>query len=226
MSLLNKLVLLATLPIYGQTAISELTAYWKMEVSNEDRILWDSHGSKHGHYTGTGMQLPATIFGRGVEQSASAVGGFSIPADMVNTSGSFAIGVWCIPSSVSTQCIARSNVGGGNDLWNARFSAISSGRLTWAGRTMASGAYNTNADQLRLVWIAYDGTNTMVAVDDSAWTSGAAPGGFTNTHATVPLDIAQNQRQYNRGATVGDMMFWDGYIPSDAERGKTWLKMQ
>lgn len=216
-------LLLIGLTCSAQTAITELSSYWAMEATDEDRILWDYHGSRHGTYTGTGLELPATIFGRGVRQSGSTTGGLSIPASLVNTSGSFTFAVWCRHNGTNT-IIARNHAGGG-ELWTLRFNSTTAGRPQLATPavtlTMPSSAYNINAGVLALVWFSWDGTNIKLAINDSAWSNQAAPA-FTNDNADRPLDIAQNQRQFNRGGTTGDMMFWDGYIPSDAERSAIW----
>ena len=56
-------------------AISQLTAFWEMNPALPDRILWDSHGSKHGFATGYGVEAPGTIFGGGIKQNTSLSGG-------------------------------------------------------------------------------------------------------------------------------------------------------
>jgi hypothetical protein len=216
MWLRSSLLLFVACCCQAQTAITALSSYWRMEVTDTDRILWDYHGSRHGTFTGAGLETPGTIFGRGVRQNGSATGGVSIPASLVNTTGSFSMAIWCRHAGAAT-IVARAWAG--NSLWTVSFNPS---RAQWAGRVMPSGTYNKSAGDLALVWIAYDGTNTRIAVDDSAWTSGAAPDGFTNTSNSVPLEFAQNQQIYNRGATVGDVMFWDGYLPSDAERAAIW----
>lgn len=216
---LRSSVFLMVVSCYGQTAITQLSSYWQANVTSTDSILWDSKGLRHGMHIGLGLDLPGTVFGGGIRQTPGVRGGVSVPASLVNTIGSFSYGVWCRHNG-SNRILAREFVA--QNLWGLSFDSTVGGRAQWAGVKMPSGSYNKNAGTLALVWIAYDGSNVKIAVDDSGWVSAVAPVGFSNNGSTATLDFGHNQRQYNSGATVGDVMFWDGYIPTDADRQAIW----
>src|SRR5262245_62005020 len=89
--------------------ISNLTSFWEMNVTDADRIAWDSKGSAHGTYFGSAFNAPGTIFGSGWYRGAGTQtpfdsGGLSIPGSLVNTgTSSFAYCIWVRRSSTAAD---------------------------------------------------------------------------------------------------------------------------
>jgi len=211
---------------YGQTAITELTSFWEMNPALPDRILWDSRGSKHGFATGYGVEAPGTIFGGGIKQNTSLVGGGAIPSDLLTLSGTWTIGVWC-RNNGATAILSKGSSGSQQIL--LRFSNTFQGRPDVYYRmedntnryfiSTNTDSNKSSSGDLVLVWLAYDdATGQMkIAANATAFATETPPSPFVQG-TSEQLDIGQIGQSSGRGTVVGRMMYWSGYIPSDAER--------
>lgn len=217
MRLLVSLLIAGT--VYGQTAITALSSFWEMDVDPVSQIAWDAKGNRHAKYVGrgAGLELPATIFNNGVKINYNnGNAGVAVPISLLGTSGTFCFGSW-VRHAGSAVLISR-NTGNANESWTMNFNATSGGRLQMGGVLMASGnavAQNTNV----LVWACYDeGANQIkLAINAGAWTNGTPAASF-QAYPNAPLHFAGSRQQFGAGATVGRTMYWEGYIPTDAER--------
>lgn len=211
--------------------VQNLTSFWEMNVSPTDKIAWDHKSEAHAFYTGKGMSPQTSIFGSGLKStiSSSAQGGLSVPGSRINTDGSFTYAMW-VRHAGSGPLLGRWGVGvDPAKSFFLSFNATTNGRLqlsyqnedqTGGGLIMPTGAGNTvSAGNLALVWFAYDApANTLkISINGRPWTSVTPPSPFLAS-TTKALDIGHNLQRYGSNATVGRMMYWDGYIPTDAER--------
>lgn len=232
MSLRSSVLLAASMACYGQTAISELTSYWEMDITTADRVLWDSKGSAHGLYIGIGLTPQTSIFGGGTKVVGIAPtndgtrGGLLIPPALVNSFGSFAYAFWCRPDGTNYIAARRRSGTDGID-WSVALNTGSSGRATLTlGNTSGSTSthqYTTqtvNTGDLMLIWIAYDSVANLakITINGGNWASGTPVASWQANASGIPLYFGQAARSFGPGTTVGRSMYWNGYIPTDAER--------
>lgn len=220
------LILLSTLSLFPQTAITELTAFWEGNVTAADRILWDSKGSAHGMYWGKGITLPASVFSGGVNTvlASGEQGGMGVPGALVVQSGTFAYGVWCRHTGSDT-ILNRANSGA---YFNLKFNTGNGGfpqvtvKLT-DGSTATEPAFTypltANNGDLTLVWFAYDNADgsIKVAMNGGSWSS-SIPASAVLYNMTGNLNFANTVAQFASDSVAGRTMFWNGYIPTDGER--------
>lgn len=206
----------------GPTAISQLTAFWEFDVTATDRIGWDSHGSKHAMYVGSGLSVTGDIFSGGFLStgiSGSSLGGMSVPSALFNPSGTFCFGTWAKQNNGAEIIAWKGSFGLRYDSGRPRLSYTRTDATTtnYYSSTLPTVSVGTTA----LIWFCYDsGTGQLkLAVNGSSWENITPSPAFQNNPSpNTPLDFGQSEHKFNPGATVGRTMFWDGYIPTDAER--------
>jgi hypothetical protein len=216
------LLLCVATSLGAQTAITELTSFWEMDITSVDRIAWDSKGSAHGYYWGKGMTLPASIFGGGIHTVLSGnQGGLGITGSLVNPTGSFAYGVWCRHSG-SNILIGKS--GSFTLAFNTGTGGFPQFTVTLADASTLTRPEFTypitaNDGDLSLVWFAYDNADgsVKIAMNGGAWDSYIPSSPFVNSSSAV-LDIGNLIAQFGSNSVVGRTMFWNGYIPTDLEK--------
>ncbi len=221
----SSLFLLLAATCYGQTVITELGSFWEAPSTTTGNVIWDYHGSRHAFATGYGVEQPATIFGGGIRQNPSSVGGASVPASKLTLSGTFTIAVWVRNNGANA---ILSKWGNNGKQFFMRFTG-SPGRPDVYFRledgtddylATANTAQNTiSSGGLALVWFSFDSVTgaVKIACNSESWAS-KLPASPFKQGVSAPLDIGNITQNSSRGTTVGRFMYWPGYIPSDAER--------
>lgn len=223
MRLLVSLLLIGC-SLSAQTAITAISSFWEMDMNATDQIAWDAVGNRHAKFVGKGLRLtlPANIFGSGVKINTTdtSMAGVSVPTALINASGTFCYGVWARHAGSATLITRNTGVTGQS--WNLNFNATSGGRPQ-AGGVLASSTYAFAQNSPVLVWFCYDaGANQIkLSINDKVWYNGTPTAAF-QAQPNAPLNIASSRQQFGLGATVGRMMYWDGYIPTDVERAAIW----
>ena len=217
---------------WGQTAISSLTSFW--EPGTSDRIMWDHKGNAQGMYVGLGYQTPGTIFGAGFSRAAGTQvpqnsGAMAVPASLVDTGGgSWCYAAWIIPgTSASDMLLSQWGVTSPTVDQSWRLNYQTGSHLTLAygmtdGSTAALSdtAATVTAGTRTLVWIAFNSSDgsIKVAQNGDTWASVSPSHPFVNLHPHA-LDVGHIlDRYFATDPVFGRMMFWNGYVPTDAEK--------
>lgn len=247
----SSLFLLA-MACHGQTAITQLTSFWEMDITDADRIAWDSKGTAHGTYFGTNFNADTTMFGSGWYRGAGTQlpynsGGVSVPGSLIDTgSNSFSYCTWVKPSSTASDpYLGRWQAGAGTEArrsWVLGFNAIP-GRpqLTYAKTdsttgTVLLGSPTVSAGSLTFVCMMYDsGTGEVgIAANGGSWTKATPsapfqvipagdvcrhPAGIYDPWYPCTLDFSHIHNQFfpTGSPVIGRTMFWNNYIPTNAE---------
>lgn len=243
------LFLLISVSAFGQTAITQLTSFWEMDVTTTDKIAWDSKGSAHATYFGNALNADTSIFGGGWHRTAGTQtphnsGGMSAPGETVaKGSNSFAYCVWVRRSATYQDIIlGQWSNNPATRSWFLNFNATP-GRpvLSYAmtdgstgGITLATPEIDTG--ELAMICMHYNSSTGAVGLSGNgqAWTlatpdapfqpvpSGNAcstPAGIYDPWYDCTLDWGHaHAGSFPTGEPViGRTMYWNGYIPTNAE---------
>lgn len=234
---------------YGQTAITALTSFWEMNVTDADRIAWDSKGAAHGTYFGTAFNSTTNIFGTGWYRGAGTQlpfnsGGLSVPGGLVDTgSNSFAYCTWIRPSTDAGDVyLSRWSTVTSTRSWLLSFNALpGKPNLTYQMTDGSTGSLlaaspDSNAGQLTMVCFHYNSSTGQLGISGNgqAWDlvtpvapfQVVPPGdvcslpiGLYDPFYPCTLDFSHIHDQFFPAGEpiIGRTMFWNGYVPTNAE---------
>ena len=222
----------------ASNAITELASFWEPGETGSainSRIMWDHKGSAAGMYVGNGYQtqtisaISGTGFSRATGTQQLHNSGFmGVPAPLLNTgTGSFCYAAWAIISASAGDPIIGQWAGSYPRSWFLKANALPGNvYLTYAMTDQSAGSLGSltttvNAGDLALVWMAYDASTgqVKVAVNGDSWTSATPTQPFA-TNIGMNFDMGQINGAFPPAGSpvTGRTMFWNGYIPTDAEK--------
>lgn len=159
-------------------AITQITSFWEMNVTDADRIAYDSKGSAHGEYFGTAFNADTSIFGGGWHRGAGTQlpfnsGGLSMPGATVATgTSSFAYCNWSRRSSTNGDIIMghawSSDVT--TRSWFVNFNAtpgypvVTYGKTDGNAATVADTGVSVTTGDLAMICMRYNSADGKVGV--------------------------------------------------------------